>query len=56
MDGILEETNQVFRGLDLRRRKSVSFSNCDDIVEVETHEERSEEALALGLDLEDGRS
>eukprot|EP00913_Durusdinium_trenchii_P035566 g33283.t1 len=63
MDGILEETGHVFQGSDLatarekRRstRKSVSFSNTDDIVEVERDEELilEHEALALGVDIED---
>lgn len=58
MDAVLEETNQVFCGADLRRRKSVSFSNTDDIVEVEALEAHEElicehEALTLGLDLEE---
>ncbi|CAE7630400.1 NEK5 [Symbiodinium pilosum] len=65
MDGILEETGLVFNGagiqneLERRRsvRKSVSFCQQDDIVEVEQHQDEEllldHEAWALGIDVEE---
>eukprot|EP00439_Symbiodinium_sp_Y106_P070912 s955_g12.t1 len=65
MDGILEETGLVFNGAGIHNdearrrsiRKSVSFCQEDDIVEVEQHQDEEllldHEVWALGIDVEE---